>query len=73
MKASGFSDAQEAIILKQGTDDMPVEEVCRKVGISPTTYFNWKRRDDGLHPPAMRRLKQFEDEHTKLKMLGADT
>jgi putative transposase len=43
MKASTFSDAQKAFILKQGADGMPVAEICRKAGISPVAYFNWKR------------------------------
>jgi putative transposase len=40
MKASKFSDAQKAFILRQGADGMPVADVCRKAGISPATYFN---------------------------------
>jgi putative transposase len=42
MKASKFSDAQKAFILKQGSDGVPVVEICRKAGISQATYFNWK-------------------------------
>jgi hypothetical protein len=42
MKASQFSDAQKAFILKQGNDGMPVADICRKAGISQATYFNWK-------------------------------
>ena len=38
MKASKFSDAQKAFILKQGSDGMPVAEICRKAGISQATY-----------------------------------
>ncbi len=34
MKASKFSDAQKAFILKQGDDGVPVAEICRKAGIS---------------------------------------
>ena len=37
MKASQFSDAQKAFILKQGADGVPVAEICRKVGISQAT------------------------------------
>jgi len=48
MKASKFTDAQKAFILKQGADGLPVAEVCRKAGISQATYFNWKRKYDGL-------------------------
>ena len=72
MKASRFSDAQKAFILRQGADGMPVADVCRKAGISQATYFNWKKTYDGLLPDEMRRLKQLEDENAKLKKLVAD-
>jgi putative transposase len=37
MKASKFSDAQKAFILKQGNDGVSVAEICRKAAISPAT------------------------------------
>jgi len=58
MKASRFSEAQKAFILKQGADGMPVADVCRKAGISQATYFNWKKKYDGLLPSEMRRLSE---------------
>ena len=72
MKASKFSDAQKAFILKQSADGVPVADICRKAGISQATYFNWKRKYDGLLPTEMRRLKQLEEENGKLKKLVAD-
>jgi putative transposase len=72
MKASRFSEAQKAFILKQGADGMPVADICRKVGISQATYFNWKKKYDGLLPSEMRRLKQLEDENSKLRKVVAD-
>lgn len=72
MKASKFSDAQKAFILKQGHDGITVADICRKAGISQATYFNWKKKYDGLLPTEMRRLKQLEDENAKLKKLVAD-
>ena len=72
MKASKFSDAQKAFILKQGADGMPVADICRKAGISQATYFNWKKKYDGLLPTEMRRLKQLEDENGKLRKVVAD-
>jgi putative transposase len=59
MKASRFSDAQKAFILKQGTDGVPVADICRKAGISQATYFNWKKKYDGLLPTEMRRLSSL--------------
>jgi len=72
MKASKFSEAQKAFILKQGADGVPLAEICRKAGISQATYFNWKKKYDGMTPPEMRRLKQLEDENAKLKRIVAD-
>jgi putative transposase len=72
MKASQFSDAQKAFILKQGNDGVPVADICRKAGISQATYFNWKKKYDGMQPPEMRRLKQLEDENARLKKIVAD-
>ena len=67
-----LADAQKAFILKQGADGMPVADICRKAGISQATYFNWKKRYDGLLPTEMRRLKQLEDENSKLRKVVAD-
>ena len=72
MKAARFSDSQKAFILKQGADGVPVLNICRKAGISQATYFNWKRKYDGLLPTEMKRLKLLEDENTKLRKLVAD-
>lgn len=72
MKASKFSDAQKGFVLKQGADGVPVAERRRKARISQAAYFNWKKRYDGLLPTELRRLKQLEDENTKLRKLVAD-
>jgi putative transposase len=72
MKASKFSDAQKAFIIKQGEEGTPVAEICRKAGISQATYFNWKKKYAGLLPTEMKRLKQLEDENSRLKKIVAD-
>ena len=72
MKASKFTDAQKAFILKQGANGHPVADICRKAGVSEATYFNWKKKYKGLLPDEKRRLKLLEDENSKLKKLVAD-
>ena len=57
MKASNFSDARKAFILKQGDDGVLVAEICRKASISQATCFKWRRKHAGLLPDEMRRLK----------------
>ena len=71
MKASRFTEAQKAFVLKQGEEGTPVAEICRNAGISQATYFNWKKRYGGLLPDEMKRLKQLEDENGRLKKILA--
>lgn len=72
MKASKFSEAQIAFVLKQAEDGTPIAEVCRKAGISQATFYNWRKKYAGLMPSEMKRLRQLEDENNRLKKLVAD-
>jgi hypothetical protein len=44
----------EGVHLQQGNDGIAVADICRKAGISQATYFNWKKKYDGLLPTEMR-------------------
>jgi putative transposase len=72
MKTTRFSEQQIAFILKQVDDGISVEEVCRKTGISQQTYYRWRKKYGGLMPSEVRRLKQLEEENSRLKRMVAD-
>lgn len=72
VKKSKFTEQQIAFALKQAELGTPVEEVCRKMGISDATFYNWKKKYGGLGPSELRRLKQLEEENIKLRRLVAD-
>ncbi len=72
MKRSRFTEQQIAFALKQQELGVAVEEICRKLGISDATFYNWKKKYSGLGPAELRRLKQLEEENAKLKRLVAD-
>ena len=72
MKASRFSDAQKAFILKQADEGVAIGEVCRKAGISQATFYSWRKKYAGLLPTEMRRLEALEDENGRLKKLVAE-
>jgi putative transposase len=72
MKASRFTDAQKAFVIRQGEEGTPVAEICRKAGISQATYFNWKKKYAGMMPSEMKRLRELEDENNRLKRIVAD-
>jgi|SRR5690606_12381454 len=72
MKKSKFTEAQIAFAIKQAETGTRVEEVCRKMGISEATFYNWKKKYGGLGVSELRRLRQLEEENVQLKKLVAD-
>ena len=72
MKKSRFTEAQVAFVLRQAEEGTSVGEVCRMAGISEATFYAWRKKYAGLMPSEMKRLRQLEEENSKLKKLVAD-
>jgi len=72
MKTTKFTEEQIAFALRQAETGTKVAEVCRKMGISDATFYNWKNKYGVLGVSELRRLKQLEEENRQLKKLVAD-
>jgi putative transposase len=72
MRKSQFTDQQIAFALRQAEGGTPVPEVCRKMGVSEPTFYRWKQKYGGLMPSEVQRLRQLEEENTRLRRLVAD-
>jgi putative transposase len=51
---------------------MPLEEVLRQVGISDATYYKWRKAYGGLRLDQAKKLKELEQENSRLKKAVAD-
>ena len=49
-----------------------VEEVCKKLEVSPPTYHRWKEEFGGAREETVKRLKELEKENGWLKRIVAD-
>lgn len=72
MKKSKFTEAQIVFALRQTETGTRVSEVCRKMGISEATFYNWKKKYGGLGVSELRLLRQLQEENAQLKKLVAD-
>lgn len=72
MKKPGFTDEQIIAALKEVEAGMKVQEICKKLGISDTTFYKWRAKYRPKQDTDMRRLKQLEEENQRLKAIVAD-
>jgi putative transposase len=73
MKRSRFSEEQIVKLLREHEAGAKTEDLCRKHGISQGTFYRWKSKFDGMDVSDAKRLRQLEEENTKLKKLLADS
>lgn len=72
MKKAKFSDSQIMSILKQASAGTPVAEVLREHCIASATFYKWRAKYGGMDLPMMTRLKELEQENSRLKKMYAD-
>ena len=67
-----FTEEQIIKILREQESGQTMAEVCRKHGVSPTTFYKWKAKFGGMDVSDARKLKALESENAKLKRIVAD-
>lgn len=72
MKKTKFTEQQIVFALKQAESGTRVDEICRKIGVSEATFYNWKKKYNGLGITELRQLRQLQEENARLKQIVAD-
>jgi putative transposase len=72
MKRSKFSEEQIVYAIRQAEAGTPVGDLCRQLGVSDATFYVWKKKYAHLGVSELRRLRQLEEENSRLKWLVAD-
>ena len=72
MKKTRFSETKIVSILQRHESGISATELCRELGISKGTFYNWKAKYGGLEVREVKRLKELEVENAKLKKMFAE-
>jgi len=72
MKKSRFSETKIVSVLARNERGEKVKDLCRELGISDATFYNWKAKYGGLGVSELKRIKDLEQENARLKRMYAD-
>jgi putative transposase len=72
MKKTRFTETQIVSILKQNEAGRSVRELSREHGISDATFYNWKAKYGGMEASDVKRMKELEEENSRLKRIVAN-
>ena len=69
---SRFTTEQIIELLKKQEGGVSVAVLCREHNVSAPTFYKWKAKYGGMQVDEAKRLKQLEEENSKLKRIVAD-
>jgi putative transposase len=72
MRKSRFSEHPIVGALKQAEAGVPVKDICRELGVSPATFYQWRSKYGGLEASDLKRIKELEEENRRLKQMYAE-
>ena len=67
-----FTENQIVAAIKKQEGGIVVKEICRELGISDATFYNWKARYGGMEVSDVAKLKELERENAELKKMFAE-
>lgn len=72
MRPSKFTEDQIVQALRQVKAGTPAVQVCRKLGITETTFYRWRSKHAGVAGSKSREMRELQDENHKLKQIVAN-
>lgn len=72
MKKARFTESQIVAAIKKQEGGIPTREICRELGISDATFYNWKAKYGGMEVNDVKRMKEMEAELSQYKKIVAE-
>ena len=72
MKKSTFTDSQIVKAIKEHEGGREALDICRELGVSKAAFYKWRQRYGGLEVSELKKMKELEDENSRLKKMFAE-
>ena len=72
MKRTRFTESQIVASIKKQESGIPAKDVCRELGISDATFYNWKAKYGDMETSDVKRIKEMEAELSQYKKIVAE-
>jgi putative transposase len=69
MRRSRFMQNEILQLLGEASAGVPVADICEAAGVTPRTFYRWRRQFGGLDVPAVRQMKDLVSENLRLRGL----
>lgn len=67
-----LTEGQIVAAIKKQENGMAVKDICRELGISDATFYNWKAKYGGMEASDVAKMRELEKENTELKKMFAE-
>jgi putative transposase len=72
MKKSKFTETQIVKAIQDHESGRKAEEICRELGITTASFYKWRQRYSGMEVSDVKRMKELEEENSRLKRMYAN-
>ena len=72
MKKSRFTETQIVKAIQEHEAGKDAKEICRELGITTASFYKWRQRYGGLDVNELKRIKELEEENSRLKRMYAN-
>jgi len=72
MKKSNFTETQIVKAIQEHEAGRKAEDLCRELGITTASFYKWRQRYGGMEVSEVKKMKELQEENSRLKRMYAD-
>lgn len=72
MKRTKFTETQIVKAIHEHEAGRDAKDICRELNISTAAFYKWRQRYGGMDASELKRIKELEEENSRLKRMYAN-